>query len=145
MTIQLCINKSEPERLTKQVSVGRTFSGNLIENTDILSPSILLNTDANIMSYNYARIPEFNRYYFIDDIINEGANLWRINMSVDVASTYAKGIRNQSAIISKQENSLYNKDYNDGTFNILDKTKLLKTDFPQPFNSVEPIFLLTVV
>lgn len=143
MTLQLCINNSERERLDKSITNTATFSGNLIEDTDVLSPSILLNTNVNIVSYNYAIISSFNRHYFIDDIINEGLNLWRVNMSVDVLSTYSKNIKNQSAIISRQENALYNKYYNDGTYQNTEESFSVVREFPNPVFDDNFAFLIT--
>ena len=57
----------------------------------------------NVINCNYAYIVEFNRYYFIDEIISIKEDLWLLNMSVDVLMTYRIEIGNQRGVISRNE------------------------------------------
>lgn len=61
----------------------------------------------HVLSVNYVHIPDFNRYYFINDITSVRQNLWRLSLHVDVLMSYAKEIKNTNAFISRNEN-LYN-------------------------------------
>lgn len=74
-------------------SAGTTFSCNLKEETSILNPTIILNTSSSdVIGYNYAYIPSFNRYYFIKDVRATSRNMWELDMSCDVLATYKTGI-----------------------------------------------------
>lgn len=70
-------------------SSGLEYYGILREQCDTLSPSIGfdLGQDANLAGCNYARIPMFNRYYFIDSW-TWADGLWWANMSVDALATW---------------------------------------------------------
>lgn len=56
-----------------------------------------------VMRANYAYIPDFNRYYFITDIVSAGRNLWQLTMSVDVLMSYYGEIMELTALIDRNE------------------------------------------
>lgn len=100
MEIQLCVNNSEVNKINKILSDSISLLGTLKDETSITNPEILIEIE-NPSGYNYAHIPEFNRYYFINDIISVGNNLWRISMHVDVLESFKNGILSQNCIIEK--------------------------------------------
>lgn len=61
--------------------------------TSTQNPVINIQTTDNLSQYNYLYIPNFGRYYFIDDIISVRNNLWQIQCSVDVLMTYSEEIK----------------------------------------------------
>lgn len=79
-------------------------------NTDILDPTIKLSS--NYLTYNYAYIPSFNRWYFVrgDDTI-EGTHILKF-CHVDVLMSYKDDIKNLECYITRQENT-YNKNIPD--------------------------------
>lgn len=54
-------------------------------------------------SYNYAYIPDFARYYYINNIEWLGGNVWRLFLSVDVLMSFATNIKNTRAVVSRLE------------------------------------------
>ena len=56
-----------------------------------------------ILTSNYAYIPDFNRYYFINDIISVRQNMWRVVMNVDVLMSYKTQIYNLDAFVNRNE------------------------------------------
>ena len=102
MDIILCKNNSEPNKINKVLSDQYTLSGTLKEQTSITTPSIMIESE-NPVGFNYAYIPDFNRYYFISDIVNISNNLWRINLKVDVLESFKSDILSSSAILSDSE------------------------------------------
>lgn len=52
---------------------------------------------------NYVYIEDFNRYYYIDDIISISRDLWEISMSVDVLMSYKDIILQQKALVARNE------------------------------------------
>lgn len=56
-----------------------------------------------VLSANYVFIEEFNRYYFITDIISVRNNMWRLNMHVDVLMSYKEEIKQQDAFVTRNE------------------------------------------
>lgn len=99
MQIILCKNHSEPNKINKTITDHLTISGTLRDETSVTNPEILLEI-SNPVPYNYMYIPEFNRYYFISDMISVKNNLWRLSAKVDVLESFKNNILASSAIIS---------------------------------------------
>lgn len=86
---------SKRENSTKRpTDAGTPYTGNLLESCSIVKPSIgfnLGNTGKGPGAYNYAYIPEWNRYYWIDTW-TWNAGLWYASMSVDALATWRDDI-----------------------------------------------------
>lgn len=115
MTITLYQNKSEDNVVDKKLSTIDSLFGSLHNQSSIISPSIIIESDANIVNCNYIHIPEWNRYYFVKNITSVRRNLWLLECQVDVLYTYRSQIKSQSGIIARQE-SLYNLYIDDDKF-----------------------------
>lgn len=75
---------------------GFTVQAVLKDNTSLLRPE--LEVVENVTAYNYAYIPNFSRYYFVQDVIWE-RGVWRVVLSEDVLATYKSVIGNTNAYI----------------------------------------------
>lgn len=64
---------------------------------------IVIKYRKKVLSANYLWIPQFDRYYFIDDIISVTNTLWRIDCSVDVLMSFKKYILNLDVYASRNE------------------------------------------
>ena len=75
------------------------------QNTDIMSPSIILNGDvAGFCGFNYAYIPRYNRYYFFNKPpVALDNNRVQIDLEVDVLSSFWNEIKNNSALINRSQ------------------------------------------
>lgn len=102
MDITLYTNNSEKNKLDKNLSNAKTFSGKLREESSIVNPYILIQIE-NPSSFNYAYIPEFKRYYFITDITSIRTGLWKISMHVDVLMSFKDTIKATQVILSDTE------------------------------------------
>lgn len=133
MKLILYNNYSENNKLDKNIVKIIELNGTLREASSIINPSILIELNPStlneyvvynsnkyvnyngikitwesfiydyVLSANYGYIPEFNRYYFISDIISIRNNIWRLNMHVDVLMSYAKEIKKLKALIKRNE------------------------------------------
>lgn len=104
MEIILYYNDSEKIKLDKELTQIGTIEGRLFQNTSITKPAIMFDLDTTVFSANYLYIPQFNRYYFITDVVNVSANKWQIQARVDVLTSFKSAIRENTAIIERQEN-----------------------------------------
>lgn len=145
MNIKLMYNKSEIERVTKDLEVISDITGSLKDGTSIIDPKIIIQgtpaTTQQIVSSNYMYIEDFGRYYFINDISSVRTNLWEVSCHVDVLQTYADQIKAQTAIIQRQENK-WNLYLNDGSFKVYQNPNVLTKPFPSGFTTTE--FVLAV-
>lgn len=142
MTINLYINKSEKERVTKTLSSEKSFTGTLREQTSIIDPVINIETTENISGYNYMYIPEFGRYYYIRGIDSVKGNLWRVSGHVDVLMSFKSQILENSGVIERQENN-WNLYLPDPNFQTENRTQIQTKTFPHGFNNKSYILVIS--
>lgn len=120
MQINLFTYNKEKNRINKTSYISNRFvmDGVLRNDTSAINPSILIEkTNPAIYKYNYMYIPDFGRYYFIEDITQIRNNLWEIKARCDVLYTYMTDILSNKCIIEKAESSTDANLYlNDGSF-----------------------------
>ena len=115
MTINFYINTSEKEKFDKRLTHEKSLTGFLKQATSIINPVITVEIE-NPSKFNYCHIPQFHRYYFINDMINIKNNLWEIHMHVDALSSFKSQIRANKAIVEKSEQTASSNEYfNDGS------------------------------
>lgn len=141
--IHLQLNKSDMKQLNKTVETIDTYSGTLKSDTSIVDPVIMIECDlSQVANANYMTIPAFgNRSYFITNIRSIRNGLVEFSCHCDVLSTYKDSIRQNSAIVRRQEND-WNLYLNDGSLKIYHDPLVLTTPFPQGFSTYE--FVLAV-
>lgn len=140
--IVLMRSNSEKNRLTKDTETIMTVSGFLREGTSIIDPVIKIECDiSDVVGCNYLSIPIFGRKYFVNDIRSIRNRLFEFSCHVDVLSTYADAIRENTGVIKRQENE-WNLYLNDGTFKVYQNPNVLTRAFPSGFTTQE--FVLAV-
>ena len=143
MKIVLYKTTSSVYELKKSLTNPKELLGTLRNETSVINPQMFIEHD-NITMYNYLYIPDFKRYYFINNIQSIRNNLWRIDTHVDVLHTYANEILNHKCIINKQEShSKAEMFLDDGDF-VLKNSKHFETiTFDNGLNDNGEIILIT--
>lgn len=137
-------NKSEQNKIGKNIDNILTVSGVLKDETSILNPSILVNADLDALtSANYMTIDSFGRKYFITDIKSIRRGLVQINGRCDVLETYKDYIKQQTAVIARQENK-WNLYLNDSIFKTYQNPIYIFKNFDKGFKNDMECYLLTV-
>ena len=139
-SITLYTNNSDRNVVSKSLTELRTITGTLREETSILNPVIRFQGTIPVHA-NYMYIPEFDRYYFINDIKSIRNNLYEISAHVDVLMTYQDQIRNCTGIVARQQNN-WNLYIDDGVFKTYQNRIILVKEFPTGF--VRNDFVLAV-
>jgi hypothetical protein len=135
LTIVLYNNLSETHTVNKQLTELVTLTGTLREESSIIDPVItVVGIDAYLSTANYAYIPEFHRYYFINDVESVRNGVWRLTFHVDVLYTYRDQIKANSAIISRNQVE-YDLKLNDGLFQTQQNPRIAQFPFPSGFNT----------
>lgn len=97
ITIRLYTFEKYENSTKRPTGNGTTFSCKVKSPSSLEAPKVELST-AYPGNFNYAYIPEWNRYYFITDCsYDEG--LWVLQLKVDVLATYKTEIGNASLYI----------------------------------------------
>lgn len=135
MRIVLYKNESEPIRVDKSLTQIAEVEGYLREETSLLRPSFAVELSSDLIcNVNYAYVEEFNRFYFVGNPESIRTGLWLFPMKVDVISTYKADIRNNYAIIGRNENE-YDLLLNDGLFQTQQRPRRAQFPFPLGFNT----------
>ena len=112
-TLNLYKNSAEKIRVDKTnflETVG-SANGTLRNSTQITTPVIQMEY-SGYPNFNYVFIPQFNRYYFVDEIVSVVNNLWQLSLSVDVLMSNKDEIRSQYGLVERNQN-LFDRDIAD--------------------------------
>lgn len=144
MTLNLGTTGDPINKLIKNVTWPEGFglTGNLKDDCDICDPVIEVESTSNLSAFNYAHIPDFNRYYFINKIENTGAKFWRLTLHVDVLHTYHTALLNCEVIAANSYNR-FNMYLPDANYKAYQDDKILINKFPSGFDRSHARFVLT--
>ena len=105
MQIKFGYTFDDRRKLEKSVTWFNTFDCKPYTDYNISAPNLLIvNATGAIANNNYAYIANYKRYYYVDSVTVGRNGMYIVQLSVDVLMSYADGIKNLSATISRQEN-----------------------------------------
>lgn len=141
-SIVLQRNASENNKVDKTLTTITTMTGTLKNETSIIDPVIMFEASlSDLKNCNYCTISNFGRSYFVNNIRSVRNGLVELSCHVDVLSTYKSQIRQQFALVKRQENN-WNLYLNDGSFKVYQNPMVLTKLFPSGFTSLQ--FVLAV-
>lgn len=144
MNLTLYYNYSDNNRVYKNLSVALSASGTLRDKCSVQDPVIMINAD-DLHNANYMYIAEFERYYYITNVVSVRENLWAIYGHVDVLMTYANGISNCYGIVARTaEPGKANLYLDDDKFVIESRKKIETIAFPNSPATGGKTFVLTM-
>lgn len=94
-------NKSSENTLKKNIEVLETKDIFLKEKTDVVYPTLILNSVP--LETNYIYIPDFERYYFIRKKHINNNNLMQLELETDFLMSFQNLILSSAGIISQSE------------------------------------------
>lgn len=129
-------NKSDADHLDKEIADIHDLVGIFRDDCTIEDPVVLLEGNPDLLTgVNYFTIPKFNRSYFLTGQRIVRTNLIEITGHVDVLSSFKNYIRQQTAIVKRQEtNKAYNLYIDDSSLRSYQNPIVLTQNFPQGFN-----------
>lgn len=113
MKLSLYRTSSEKNRLEKVLTDEKKITGNFRDEVDLINPVIEL-TFGDTPLYNYAYLPEVERYYFIESVDAVRAGIWRVKLHLDVLMTYKDAIKELDVIVSSSHSNPYYNGYIEG-------------------------------
>lgn len=143
MNLTLYYNSSERKVIGKSLQSVGNVTGILKGDASIMNPVFILESNNGYLSgVNYLYWQEGNRYYFIDDIQVLTGSRMALYCSVDVLESYKNNIKQQVAIIDKQQ-TVSNMYFNDGSFRKDTREFYTVKSFENGFNDVGEYILIT--
>lgn len=139
-------NRSDSNHVEKSLTdLSPALLGTLKRETSLLNPVLIVQGLLEyVASANYMTIPKFgNRSYYITEIKSIKENIIEIHGRVDVLQTYKDIIRQQTAIVHRQERR-YNMYLNDGVLKFYQNPNVITQSFPNGFIGKNPNLVLIV-
>ena len=137
MQIKFGYTFDDRRKLEKSVTWFNTFDCKPYTDYNISAPNLLIvNATGAIANNNYAYIPDYKRYYYVDSVTVGRNGMYIVQLSVDVLMTYVDGIKNLSATISRQENIGIN-DIVDSLLPLQNRTQLAVLEFESSQFNIE--------
>lgn len=113
MLMKMYDTKSSNNVINKVLENEHKFDIKFKDKTDIVNPVVILHSATLIIS-NYAYIPDFHRYYFVDKIELFPNSVYNITLRCDVLESFKDDILASSGFINQQSqnvNKYYNSNY----------------------------------
>ena len=112
MEIRLYNNVSDNRTIRKELLNEFSLSGTLRDSCSLVAPVINIES-SNVLRFNYAYIPDFQRYYFVKEIINLRKNIWTLELEVDPLMSFKGDILALQVVVDKQSSDSIGDEYID--------------------------------
>lgn len=143
MQVVFYYNRSDDRVINKDLVEGATFTGQARDEVNIMAPIVRFDTP-NVIRYNYAYIPELQRYYTISDINVFREGLYDVTFAVDVLMSFRGHILQLPVIVDKQTMDSNGDEYIDDGSLVMDNVMFTRCyNFPSGFNSTPEYVLIT--
>lgn len=143
MEVQFFYNYSDSRVINKNIEAGETFSGTARDEANVMTPVITFDTD-EVLRYNYAYIPQFQRYYNLVDKTVYRQGLFTIAFAVDVLMSFRGHILQLPAVVDKQSMPENGDEYIDDSSLVTDNVMFTTVyNFPDGFNDTPELILIT--
>lgn len=128
MQIQLWSNFVKKKNSTKRPSgTPHVVDVTLKRETSMTNPVFIMTIDNRV--YNYLWVPEWGRFYFINDIVYGNSNLCELHCTHDVLATYKDNISNYVGFVDRTSHpSWYNTDINDNAISVEDVVEFMDSE-----------------
>lgn len=107
LSITLYTSTADPKEVDKTSKLTQIGSSAITatptESIDMLNPQVILNYNASYLGANYAYIPTFGRYYYIDGADVQPGQMITLSMSVDPLMSFRNSIANCMACVTRSE------------------------------------------
>ena len=143
MEVQFFYNASDARVINKNIIPGGTFEGQARDEVDVMSPVIRFDTP-DILRYNYAYIPSFERYYDITSRTAFREGLWDVTFAVDVLMSFRADIARLNVVVDKQSLKENGNEYIDDSSLVAENVMFQSVyNFPNGFNDNGEFILIT--
>ena len=114
MDVKFYYNQSDDRVINKRLieTGNNVFTGVPRDEISVMNPIIRFENDG-ILRFNYAYIPQFQRYYSIVDRTAYRQGVWDVTFAVDVLMSFRADISDLSVVVDKQSMPTNGNEYID--------------------------------
>lgn len=145
MEVRFYYNQSDDRVINKRLldTGGNIFTGVPRDEVSVMNPIIRFDSD-EILRYNYAYIPELQRYYSIVDRTAFRQGVWDITFAVDVLMSFRADISDLYVVVDKQSMISNGDEYIDDGSLVSENVMFQNIyEFPAGFNDTGEYILIT--
>lgn len=146
MEVQFFYNASDDRVINKRLLTTQeenVFTGVPRDEISVMNPIIRFESD-EILRYNYAYIPELQRYYSIVDRTAYRQGVWDVTFAVDVLMSFRRDISDLYVVVDKQSMAANGDEYIDDGSLVSENVMFQSVyEFPAGFNDTGEYILIT--
>lgn len=127
LNITLYNTNSDALRVNKTLSAIGSYNCDLLETSTRNAPKITLNASNDIINANYAYIPDYHRYYYVEDVVILDGYRVQLNLSVDRLMSFIQpNVASLVGYVERNENDFNTKLVDDQAIFTNDRTIVTK-------------------
>lgn len=143
MEIKLYHNVSDNRTIRKKLLNEFSLTGTLRDSCSLIEPVINIENN-NVVRFNYAYIPDFQRYYFVKEITNLRKNIWTLELEVDPLMSFKGDLLALQVVVDKQSSDSIGDEYIDDGSLVADNYTFKNIyNFNKGFNEQGEYILIT--
>ena len=145
MDVKFYYNASDDRVINKRLleDENNVFQGVPRDEISVMNPIIRFENDG-ILRYNYAYIPELQRYYTIVDRTAYREGVWDVTFAVDVLMSFRTDISDLYVVVDKQSMLVNGNEYIDDGSLVSENVMFQSVyEFPAGFNDTGEYILIT--
>ena len=145
MEVKFYFNASDDRVINKRLleTSGNVFTGVPRDEISVMNPIVRFESN-DVIRYNYAYIPELQRYYSIVDRTAYRDGVWDITFAVDVLMSFRRDIEDLNVVVDKQTMSANGNEYIDDGSLVSENVMFQSVyEFPAGFNDTGEYILIT--
>lgn len=143
MEIKLYHNISDNRTIRKKLVNEFSLTGTLRDSCSLIEPIINIENN-DVVRFNYAYIPDFQRYYFIRKVTSLRKGMWTVELEVDPLMSFKGDLLALQVVVDKQSSDLIGDEYiDDGSLVADNYTFKSIYNFNKGFNDQGEYILIT--
>lgn len=143
MEVVFYYNVSDDRVINKTLVGGTSLQGVPRDEVSIMSPTIRFESQ-DVLRFNYAYIPELQRYYTITNVTAYREGIWDVSFAVDVLMSFRGDILTYQVIVDKQSMLENGDEYIDDGSLVCDNVMFTRLhQFENGFNNNPEYILIT--
>lgn len=143
MEIKLYHNISDNRTIRKKLLNEFSLTGTLRDSCSLIEPIINIENN-DVVRFNYAYIPDFQRYYFIRKVTSLRKGMWTIELEVDTLMSFKGDLLALQVVVDKQSSDSIGDEYiDDGSLVADNYTFKSIYNFNKGFNEQGEYILIT--
>lgn len=103
LTVDFGVCGDDPRVVNKTFTSAASVSAEVWGDCSRENPTLLLDYNASVLTANYAHIGDFNRYYYVKDVVITEGHKMRASLAVDALKSFEQTILSTKFFIRRSE------------------------------------------